>query len=161
MINLIRNTLLLLVAIIIIGACRGSLYPNTTPSKDLLDVQRIVEVELLIRGVSIKKIPILFNEQPLIFYKNVVGLAIMTSNPYIRIKKSYFETAPWDVREALILHELAHQYGLNHDDSFSFVTGCPISVMHSTDSMKLCFSLLRDYYYTEVVDKINKIGRIQ
>ena len=81
---------------------------------------------------------------------------------YITILKAYFVRASPEVREAVVLHELGHVFGLDHLDSYGYFNDgskCAMSVMHSYDAMRGCFSSHRVYYYTEIANRIKAIDK--
>jgi hypothetical protein len=69
---------------------------------------------------------------------------------FVTVLKSHFDKAPTEEKYAIIVHELGHcALGLPHKDGY-FMDGCPISIMHPSDSMFGCFFKNQDYYFKEM-----------
>lgn len=147
--------------------------PKNRTTPELERVISDIQVELRYRGIEFNRKDIIFK-----FYKvNSFSNKIMStsvayfypafSGKFIAIDKENFDKATPEVREALILHEIAHSMGVfQHDDSWKWFgmgrgavlhlqsKSCAISVMHSSDNMAGCFDQFKGYYYDEVVAKI-------
>lgn len=134
------------------------------PDKANIQLKKVIETvnyELFKRGINVQNNSVIigFGNPALegsvgVFYYGFDGKS------YIKILRKYFDAAPDEVREALILHEIAHSYGLNHDNSWAIRSyvhiyqSCPKSVMHPSHNMQHCFYNNRKYYYDEVSKNI-------
>lgn len=126
-----------------------------------------IENELRMRGVKFEPADIYLTE--MLDLPSAVGVTyfipveVSFTKSWIEIKKSYFMNSSDEVQEALVLHEYGHYLGAEHDSTMMripispFLSGydtCPATVMHPSDSLAGCFNSHREYYYTELIQKI-------
>lgn len=80
---------------------------------------------------------------------------------YIEVLKKYYVKASKEVKEALVIHELGHSFGLNHLDDYMYFLDriCAVSVMHSSDDMAGCYTRYRSYYFDELAMRIKKLDK--
>ena len=79
---------------------------------------------------------------------------------FIDVLRGYYSKAPAEEKEAIVIHEIGHAFGLAHLDeyrSIPYSKFCPVSVMHSSDSMKGCYFKYRSEYLNEMADRIKKL----
>jgi hypothetical protein len=77
-----------------------------------------------------------------------------TNTKFVTILKKHFQEAPIEEKYSLVIHELGHcLLNLNHKDGY-LPDGCPISIMHPSDTMFGCFFRKQDYYFKELFNKL-------
>ena len=80
---------------------------------------------------------------------------------FIDVLKNYYQNAPAEEQEAIVIHEIGHVFGLNHLDTmefkFPYEKSCPVSVMHSESRLTGCYFLNRVEYFDELATRIKKV----
>jgi hypothetical protein len=80
---------------------------------------------------------------------------------FVDVLRGYFDHAPAEEREAIVVHELGHTFGLKHLDDmqflYPFAKFCPISVMHSYSNLQGCYFSQREQYFNELAFRIKKL----
>jgi hypothetical protein len=111
---------------------------------------QVVYDELQKRGYKARFVPIVEKD----LMPGVIG-------KYVGLKFKRFEAiyinlpriGTPEILESTILHELGHAFGLAHDDRM-MIDGCPLSVMHSVNSMHICFTRHYEYYYGTFIENV-------
>lgn len=146
--------------------------PMNKTNPDLEKTLTTITNELALRGVTLKRKDIIYRFYtpsritPKIGVSSVAYFYPSLTGKTIAIDKQNYDKSSEDVREALLLHEIGHSFGVMHDDSWKWFglgkgatldfrsKSCAISVMHSSDDMAGCFQSFRSYYYDELVVRI-------
>lgn len=155
--------------------------PINKTNSDLEAIISTITNELSARGITLKRKDIIYRFYtpsritPKIGLSSVAYFYPSIAGKTIAIDRTNFDKSSQEVREALILHEIGHSFGVMHDDSWKWFglgkgalitfqsKSCAISVMHSEDDMSGCFWQFRKYYYDELVitikaaESINKL----
>lgn len=160
----LSNYLIVLLACAISLQMFGFLYRKATAehSRELDEYIAMFHEEMDKRGVKLDYEGIDITFQSFLMHRSAVAVTYFDrKKPYIEVLKSYYQKAPKEIKEAVMVHELGHVFGLSHlDDYMYFVKGsriCPVSVMHSSDDLSNCYLNYRSYYFDELAERIKKL----